>query len=61
VTANYEALLSQVTGIKELENVLDSVSSDISSLNNSLQRLLVKKRMDLAEVINITFVYIVWL
>jgi hypothetical protein len=61
VTANYEALLSQVTGIKELENVLDSVSSDISSLNSSLQRLLAKKRMDLAEVINMTFVYIVWL
>ncbi|KAL0140262.1 Golgi transport complex subunit 5-domain-containing protein [Mucor lusitanicus] len=39
VVTNYEALLSQVTGIKELETVLNTVQSNISGLNNSLQTL----------------------
>ncbi|EPB89138.1 hypothetical protein HMPREF1544_04005 [Mucor circinelloides 1006PhL] len=39
VVANYEALLGQVTGIKELETVLNTVQANISRLNNSLQTL----------------------
>ncbi|KAG2213786.1 hypothetical protein INT46_005241 [Mucor plumbeus] len=39
VVTNYEALLSQVTGIKELETVLNTVQSNITGLNNSLQTL----------------------
>lgn len=38
VTANYSALLDQVTGIRELESVLASVEANIGELNSSLKR-----------------------
>ncbi|KAI7888110.1 Golgi transport complex subunit 5-domain-containing protein [Mucor mucedo] len=44
VVANYEALLSQVTGIKELETVLNTVQLNIHGLNQSLQALAHKIR-----------------
>ncbi|KAI8647395.1 Golgi transport complex subunit 5-domain-containing protein [Parasitella parasitica] len=44
VVTNYEALLSQVTGIKELELVLNTVQSNIAGLNKSLQTLSQKIR-----------------
>ncbi|KAI7898782.1 Golgi transport complex subunit 5-domain-containing protein [Cokeromyces recurvatus] len=42
VVANYENLLSQVTGIKGLEQVLNTIQSNIDKLNNSLKTLSLK-------------------
>ncbi|CEP16124.1 hypothetical protein [Parasitella parasitica] len=39
VVTNYEALLSQVTGIKELESVLNTVQANITRLNSSIQTI----------------------
>ncbi|KAI9254403.1 Golgi transport complex subunit 5-domain-containing protein [Helicostylum pulchrum] len=44
VVTNYEVLLSQVTGIKELESVLNTVQLNIHGLNESLQALAHKIR-----------------
>ncbi|PHZ14047.1 uncharacterized protein RHIMIDRAFT_200796 [Rhizopus microsporus ATCC 52813] len=44
VTANYEILLKQSVGIKDLEKVIDSIQTDINNLNESMQNLALKIR-----------------
>ncbi|CAO3639916.1 unnamed protein product [Cunninghamella echinulata] len=44
VTANYETLLNQVNGIKELDIVLSTVEENITALNESILRLSTKIR-----------------
>ncbi|KAI9486654.1 MAG: Golgi transport complex subunit 5-domain-containing protein [Benjaminiella poitrasii] len=42
VVANYESLLKQVTNVKELDQILNTVQTNINGLNNSLKTLSLK-------------------
>ncbi|CAO3693108.1 unnamed protein product [Rhizopus stolonifer] len=44
VTSNYEILLKQLVGMKDIEKVLDVIQLDINSLNDSLQNIALKVR-----------------
>ncbi|ORZ19511.1 Golgi transport complex subunit 5-domain-containing protein [Absidia repens] len=52
INLNYESLLDQVTGIKELDIVLTTVQENITALNGSLSRLSLKIRTPYEQLQN---------